>query len=263
MPADPTPMNEGAAPGVADEPTDFGYERVPPREKTARVRQVFDSVSARYDLMNDLMSAGLHRWWKRYAVAAAAVRPGQRVLDLAGGSGDLTQLLSRATGPTGTVVLADINASMLAVGRDRLCDQGLVDNVRILQANAERLPFPSASFDRVLIGFGLRNVTWKDRALGEIHRVLKPGGRLLVLEFSHVQAPLLARWYDLYSLKILPGLGRWVTGDEASYRYLVESIRQHPAQERLLQMMQEAGFERCRFRNLAAGIVAVHEGTRL
>lgn len=245
------------------EQTDFGFSRVSPREKTARVREVFASVAGRYDLMNDLMSAGLHRWWKRYAVAAAAARPGQRVLDLAGGSGDLTRLLARAVGRTGTVVLADINAAMLAVGRDRLYDSGIADNLQLVQANAEALPFPDRRFDLVTIAFGLRNVTAKEAALGEMYRVLRPGGRLVVLEFSKVEAPLLARLYDAYSLQLLPRLGRWVAGDEASYRYLAESIRVHPPQAELLDMIRAAGFERCRYQNLLAGIVAVHSGMRL
>jgi demethylmenaquinone methyltransferase/2-methoxy-6-polyprenyl-1,4-benzoquinol methylase len=245
------------------EPTDFGFSRVTPREKTARVRAVFESVANRYDLMNDLMSAGLHRWWKRYAVAAAAPRPGQRVLDLAGGSGDLTRLLARAVGGTGTVVLADINAAMLVVGRDRLYDAGIAGNVELVQANAEALPFPDRHFDLVTIGFGLRNITEREAALSEMFRVLRPGGRLFVLEFSKVEAPLLARLYDVYSLQLLPRLGRWVTGDEASYRYLAESIRMHPSQANLLEMIRAAGFERCRYQSLLAGIVAVHSGMRL
>jgi len=256
-------MAEPGTGGARGEETDFGFERVPAGEKTARVRHVFESVASRYDLMNDLMSTGLHRWWKRFTVASMAARPGQRVLDLAGGSGDLTRLLAQKVGTTGEVVLADINDSMLRVGRDRLCDRGLVDNVRVVQANAEALPFGDRHFDRATIAFGLRNVTWKDRALSELYRILKPGGRLFILEFSQVQAPALARLYDLYSLHVLPKLGRWVARDEASYRYLAESIRMHPPQERLLQMMQEAGFERCRYHNLTAGVVAVHEGMRL
>lgn len=243
--------------------TDFGFEEVTPQEKTARVRQVFESVAGRYDLMNDLMSLGLHRWWKQRALAAARVRPGQRVLDLAGGSGDLTLGLARRVGPGGEVVLADINRSMLEVGRDRVLEHGLVEGVRVVQANAENLPFPQRYFDCATMAFGLRNVTFKARALEELHRVLKPGGRLLVLEFSHVQAPGLTRLYDAYSLHILPRLGRLVANDEASYRYLAESIRRHPPQDVLLGMLEAAGFERCRYHNLAAGIVALHEGMRL
>lgn len=249
---------------VADsEYTDFGYERVTPREKTMRVRRVFESVAGRYDLMNDLMSLGLHRWWKRFALTAAAPRMGQRVLDLAGGSGDLTRMLARAVGPQGEVVLADINQRMLELGRDRLCNEGLVQNVRIVQANAEVLPFSDSVFDLVTMAFGLRNVTHKEIALGEIFRVLRPGGRIFVLEFSQVKSPLMARLYDAYSLHLLPRLGKWVADDEASYRYLAESIRLHPSQERLLEMLREAGFERDRCYNLMAGIVALHVGQRL
>jgi demethylmenaquinone methyltransferase/2-methoxy-6-polyprenyl-1,4-benzoquinol methylase len=243
--------------------THFGFEQVTPAEKTARVRDVFESVASRYDLMNDLMSFGLHRWWKRHAIAAARVRAGQRVLDLAGGSGDLTLSLARLVGAQGEVVLADINGSMLGVGRDRVLDAGLVEQVRIVQANAEKLPFPNRHFDCATIAFGLRNVTFKEQALAELFRVLRPGGRLLVLEFSRVQAPGLTRLYDAYSLHLLPRLGRLVADDEASYRYLAESIRMHPAQDELRVMMEQAGFERCRYQNLAAGIVALHEGMRL
>jgi demethylmenaquinone methyltransferase/2-methoxy-6-polyprenyl-1,4-benzoquinol methylase len=243
--------------------THFGYARVSPREKTARVRQVFESVASRYDLMNDLMSAGLHRWWKRFAVIAAAARPGQRVLDLAGGSGDLTRLLAKAVGAQGEVALVDINPRMLAEGRDRLLNEGLVDNLRIVQANAEALPFAPRYFDLVTIAFGLRNVTHKDVALAETYRVLRPGGRLLVLEFSQVRVPLLARLYDAYSLHVLPRLGKWVANDEASYRYLAESIRMHPPQDAMLEMLRAAGFERCHYHNLLAGVVALHVGTRL
>jgi demethylmenaquinone methyltransferase / 2-methoxy-6-polyprenyl-1,4-benzoquinol methylase len=227
---------------AAEDGTDFGFERVSAREKTARV---------------------LHRWWKRFALTAAAPRNGQRVLDLAGGSGDLTRMHAQAVGLTGEVVLADINARMLEVGRDRLLNEGLVDNVRIVQANAEGLPFASRYFDLVTIAFGLRNVTHKERALSEMWRVLRPGGRLFVLEFSQVHHPLLARLYDAYSLKILPRLGRWVADDEASYRYLAESIRRHPPQAVLLEMLRHAGFERSGYYDLMAGVVAVHFGTRL
>lgn len=243
--------------------SDFGFEQVTPREKTARVKQVFESVAGRYDLMNDLMSFGLHRWWKRFAVTIAAAKRGQRVLDLAGGSGDLTRLLAACVGDTGEVVLADINQRMLEIGRDRLINAGIVGNVRIVQANAETLPFPAGTFDIVTMAFGLRNVTAKERALQEIHRVLRPGGKALILEFSRVDGPLLTRLYDLYSLKILPRLGALVAKDAASYRYLAESIRRHPGQQELLEMLQAAGFERCRFHNLMAGVVALHIGSRL
>ncbi len=248
---------------MSEDRTHFGFERVSPREKTARVRQVFESVATRYDLMNDLMSGGLHRWWKRFALAAAAPRAGQRVLDLAGGSGDLSRGLSRAVGAQGEVVLADINRAMLEVGRDRLIDAGVVGNLKIVQANGEALPFPDGYFDLVTLAFGLRNMTRKEIALKEVYRVLKPGGRLIVLEFSHVTQPWLARVYDVYSLEVLPRLGRWVARDEASYRYLAESIRMHPAQDALVELMQQAGFERCRYQNLLAGVVALHSGTRL
>ncbi len=244
-------------------PTHFGFETVSPDEKTTRVRQVFDSVAGRYDLMNDLMSVGLHRGWKRFAVAIAAARPGQRVLDLAGGSGDLTRLLARAVGATGEVVLADINRAMLEVGRDRLLNAGIVGNVRVVQANAEMLPLRSASCDLVTMAFGLRNVTFKERALQELHRVLRPGGRVLILEFSHVQSPALAKLYDLYSLHVLPRLGSWIAQDASSYRYLAESIRMHPDQNTLLAMLESVGFERCRYYNLTAGVVALHVGYRL
>ncbi|MBI2802533.1 MAG: bifunctional demethylmenaquinone methyltransferase/2-methoxy-6-polyprenyl-1,4-benzoquinol methylase UbiE [Gammaproteobacteria bacterium] len=248
---------------MQDGPTHFGYEQVSAREKTARVRQVFDSVAGRYDLMNDLMSAGLHRVWKRYALALAALRVGQRALDLAGGSGDLTRVIAARVGPGGEVVLADINRAMLNVGRDHLVNAGIVGNVHYVQANAEILPFPDRYFDVATMAFGLRNVTDKERALAELYRVLKPGGRVLILEFSTVTQPLLARLYHAYSFHVLPRLGGLVANDSASYRYLAESIRMHPAQDALLTMLQTAGFERCRYHNLTAGVVAVHIGYRL
>jgi len=240
--------------------TDFGFERVSPEDKTRRVRDVFDSVADRYDLMNDLMSAGAHRLWKRVTLALANLRPGQRALDLAGGSGDLAAGLARQVGARGLVVLADINASMLARGRDRLIDAGLTGSVQYVQANAERLPFPDGCFDCITIGFGLRNVTDKAAALASMHRALRPGGQLLVLEFSRPTLPGLAPLYDAYSFRVLPLLGRLVSGDEASYRYLAESIRMHPDQEQLLAMMRAAGLEGCRYHNLSGGIVAVHRG---
>lgn len=242
--------------------THFGFERVPRADKARRVRGVFDSVADRYDLMNDLMSAGTHRLWKRFTLALANLRPGQRALDLAGGSGDLAAGLARQVGERGFVVLADINAAMLARGRDRLIDAGLTGNVACVQANAERLPFPDGSFDCITVGFGLRNVTDKPAALAAMRRALKPGGQLLVLEFSHPSLPGLKPLYDAYSFRVLPLLGRWVAGDEASYRYLAESIRMHPDQEALLALMQGAGLEGCRYHNLAGGIVAVHRGYR-
>ena len=239
------------------DPVDFGYERVAPEEKTRRVRGVFESVAGKYDLMNDLMSAGLHRLWKRYAVGVAAVREGARVLDLAGGTGDLARLFAKAAGATGRVVLTDINHAMLAEGRDKLIDLGAP--LPVVQCDAEALPFPDRSFDVVSIGFGLRNVTRKENALAEMRRVLVPGGAALVLEFSKVAAPL-APAYDWYSFNVLPKLGRLVAGDEASYRYLAESIRMHPDQETLKAMMERAGFDAVEYHNLTAGVVALHVG---
>src|SRR5215470_15269592 len=240
--------------------TDFGFERVPPAEKARRVRSVFDSVVERYDLMNDLMSAGTHRLWKRFTLALANLRPGQRALDVAGGSGDLAVGLARQVGARGFVVLSDINAAMLARGRDRLIDAGIVGNVAFVQANAEQLPFSDATFDCITIGFGLRNVTDKPAALAAMRRALKPGGQLLVLEFSQPRAPGLKSLYDTYSFRVLPLLGKLVAHDEASYRYLAESIRMHPDQDTLLNMLREAGLEGCRYHNLSGGIVAVHRG---
>jgi demethylmenaquinone methyltransferase / 2-methoxy-6-polyprenyl-1,4-benzoquinol methylase len=235
----------------------FGYEEVTPEEKTRRVRGVFDSVAGRYDLMNDLMSGGLHRYWKRFAVSVAHVRPGASVLDLAGGTGDLARLFAERVGASGTVVHTDINGAMLAAGRDKLLDAGLA--LPTVQCDAEALPFPARRFDCVSIAFGLRNVTHKERALGEMRRVLKPGGVALVLEFSRVAAPL-APAYDWYSFNVLPRLGRLVAGDEASYRYLAESIRMHPDRETLKSMMEQAGFEQVEYHNLTAGVVALHVG---
>jgi len=239
------------------DPVDFGYERVAPDEKTRRVRGVFESVAGSYDLMNDLMSGGLHRLWKRYAVGVAAVREGARVLDLAGGTGDLARLFAKAAGATGRVVLTDINHAMLAEGRDKLLDAGRP--LPVAQCDAEALPFPDRSFDVVSIGFGLRNVTHKENALAEMRRVLVPGGVALVLEFSKVASPL-APAYDWYSFNVLPKLGRLVAGDEASYRYLAESIRMHPDQEALKAMMEQAGFDSVEYHNLTAGVVALHVG---
>ncbi|MGH8226539.1 MAG: bifunctional demethylmenaquinone methyltransferase/2-methoxy-6-polyprenyl-1,4-benzoquinol methylase UbiE [Steroidobacteraceae bacterium] len=245
---------------MTDEPlADFGYQRVPRGDKARRVRGVFDSVADRYDLMNDLMSGGLHRLWKRFTLDIARLHPGQRALDVAGGTGDLAAGLAHQVGPTGLVVLADINAAMLGHGRDRLTDQGLVGNVQYAQANAEALPFADGSFHCVTIGFGLRNVTDKAAALASMRRVLKPGGQLIVLEFSR-PVPALRPLYDAYSFRVLPLLGKLVARDEASYRYLAESIRMHPDQAHLLELMREAGLEDCRCHNLAGGIVAVHRG---
>jgi demethylmenaquinone methyltransferase/2-methoxy-6-polyprenyl-1,4-benzoquinol methylase len=246
---------------MADDPsTDFGFQRVPRADKARRVRGVFDSVAGNYDLMNDLMSAGVHRLWKRFTLALTRLRPGQRALDVAGGTGDLAAGMARAVGERGLVVLTDINAAMLERGRDRLLNDGLAGNVRCVQANAERLPFPDGSFDCVTIGFGLRNVTDKAAALAAMRRVLRPGGQLLVLEFSHPKTPGLKSLYDTYSFRVLPLLGRLVAGDAASYRYLAESIRMHPDQEALLKLMQAAGLEGCDYHNLSGGIVAVHRG---
>lgn len=242
--------------------TDFGYEQVPWSAKAQRVRGVFDSVADSYDLMNDLMSGGLHRLWKDFTLRAAALRPGDRALDVAGGTGDLAAGLARQVGDHGLVVLTDINAAMLARGRDRLIDAGLTRNVAFVQANAESLPFADGSFDCVTIGFGLRNVTDKRAALAAMRRVLKPGGQLLVLEFSQPTSEAMRPLYDAYSFRVLPLLGRLVAGDAASYRYLAESIRMHPDQETLLAMLREAGLEDCRYHNLAGGIVAVHRGRR-
>jgi demethylmenaquinone methyltransferase / 2-methoxy-6-polyprenyl-1,4-benzoquinol methylase len=239
------------------ERTHFGYEEVSPDEKTRRVRGVFESVASRYDLMNDLMSGGLHRAWKRFAVAISGVREGSQVLDLAGGTGDLARLYAKAAGASGMVVLTDINGAMLAEGRDKLIDAGIA--LPIVQCNAEALPFADRRFDCVSIAFGLRNVTRKEVALAEMRRVTRPGGLALVLEFSKVAAPL-APAYDWYSFNILPKLGKLVAGDAASYRYLAESIRMHPDQATLAQMMRDAGFDRVDHHNLAAGVVAVHVG---
>jgi len=239
------------------ERTHFGFEQVAVEEKAQRVRGVFDSVATRYDLMNDVMSAGLHRLWKRFAVNATGVRAGMRVLDLAGGTGDLARLFAERVGPTGEVVLTDINGAMLACGRDRLLDGGRV--VPVVQCDAEKLPFPGGHFDVVSIGFGLRNVTHKENALAEMRRVLKPGGVAAVLEFSKVWSPL-APAYDWYSFNVLPRLGRLIAGDDASYRYLAESIRMHPDQAALKSMMEQAGFDRVEVHNLAAGAVALHLG---
>jgi demethylmenaquinone methyltransferase/2-methoxy-6-polyprenyl-1,4-benzoquinol methylase len=243
--------------------THFGFETVDREDKQRRVRGVFDSVASRYDIMNDVMSFGVHRLWKRFTVEVSALRPGQQVLDLAGGTGDLTALMARRVGQKGRVVISDINGSMLGVGRERLVDEGIVGNVEYVQANAEVLPFPDNYFDCVTIGFGLRNVTDKDKALRAMYRVLKPGGKLLILEFSKPTMPLLSKAYDLYSFKLLPMMGKVITDDADSYRYLAESIRMHPDQETLLGMMQEAGFERCDYYNLTGGVVALHKGYKL
>ncbi len=244
----------------AGDTTHFGYETVQTGEKVSKVAEVFHSVAGKYDLMNDLMSMGVHRIWKRLTIEKSGVRRGHSVLDLAGGTGDLTAKFSTMVGDSGQVVLGDINDSMLKVGRERLLDKGIVGNVEYVQANAECLPFPDNSFDCITMAFGLRNVTDKDAALASMFRVLKPGGRLLILEFSKPVAPGLSPLYDFYSFNILPVIGKMVANDSESYRYLAESIRMHPDQETLKDMMSNAGFERCDYSNLTGGIVALHRG---
>ncbi len=243
--------------------THFGFRDVPAGEKQKLVGEVFTSVAGNYDLMNDLMSLGIHRVWKRWFVATAQVKPGDRVLDLAGGTGDIAALLKDRVGETGGIVLGDINAGMLSVGRNRLTDRGLVSGLEYVQCNAEALPFPDASFDLVTIAFGLRNVTDKDAALREMHRVLKVGGQARVLEFSEVTVDWFKPVYDFHSFKVLPKLGQLFARDGDSYQYLAESIRKHPPQEALKAMMEEAGFARTHYRNLSAGIVAAHTGYKV
>lgn len=243
--------------------THFGFKQVRKEDKVQLVRGVFDSVAGKYDIMNDLMSFGIHRIWKRVAVQLSNVRSGESVLDLAGGTGDLTILFEKRVGKKGQVVLADINSEMLRNGRDRLIDQGLIGNTRFAQVNAECLPFADNSFDCVCIGFGLRNVTDKDAALRSMYRVLKPGGRVIVLEFSHPTDKLTEKVYDFYSFNLMPKIGRLVAKDEDSYRYLAESIRMHPKQDELKKMMENAGLERCQYFNLSQGIVAVHRGYKI
>ena len=242
--------------------THFGYKTVPLDEKAGLVKGVFDSVASRYDIMNDVMSGGLHRIWKRFAIDQAGVKAGHTVLDLAGGTGDLARRFAQQVGASGEVVLADINHAMLEQGRRRLVDAGVAGNLSIAQVDAENLPFADASFDRIAIAFGLRNVTDKDAALASMLRVLKPGGKALILEFSKPAASI-KPLYDLYSFKLLPAFGKLVANDAESYQYLAESIRMHPDQDTLLGMMQDAGFERCRYNNLTAGIVALHVGYRI
>ncbi len=258
-------MSENTPSGPSRDPSrtaDFGYRDVPVAEKAKRVRAVFDSVADKYDLMNDLMSAGVHRLWKRYALSQTGLRPGQLALDVAGGTGDLAAGMAGQVGESGLVVLSDINAAMLTVGRDRLLDRGLMRNVRFSIANAECLPFADESFDCATIGFGLRNVTDKPAAIASMRRVLRPGGRLLILEFSKPVVPGLKPLYDMYSFSVLPWLGGRVAGDPDSYRYLAESIRRFPDQEALCGMMREAGLEDCAWHNLSGGIVALHKGFR-
>lgn len=255
-------MRDKSTKGPGDETTHFGYRDVPRKEKEHLVAGVFHSVAGKYDIMNDLMSFGVHRIWKRFTVELSAVRPGHKVLDIAGGTGDLTTQFSRLVGPEGTVVLADINDSMLKVGRDKLLDKGIAGNIEFIQANAECLPFPDNTFNCITIAFGLRNVTDKDKALSSMLRVLKPGGRLLVLEFSKTSSPLLTKAYDLYSFKLLPMIGKLVANDSESYQYLAESIRMHPDQETLEKMMKDAGFVNTAYHNMSGGIVALHKGVK-
>ncbi|MBV1787380.1 bifunctional demethylmenaquinone methyltransferase/2-methoxy-6-polyprenyl-1,4-benzoquinol methylase UbiE [Marinobacterium sp. D7] len=242
--------------------THFGYQEVPVDEKVKRVADVFHSVAGKYDLMNDLMSGGVHRLWKRLTIEQSGARAGMQILDIAGGTGDLTRKFSRLVGPTGKVVLADINDSMLKVGRDKLINAGAAGNIEYVQANAECLPFADNSFDIITIAFGLRNVTDKDTALRSMNRVLKPGGKLMVLEFSKTDNPLLTKAYDFYSFNILPQMGKLIANDADSYRYLAESIRMHPDQETLKQMMADAGFVNCRYQNMTGGVVALHTGIK-
>ena len=240
--------------------THFGFKQVEEKDKVNLVRGVFDSVASQYDIMNDLMSLGIHRIWKRVAVQLSNVREGEQVLDLAGGTGDLTTLFSKRVGKKGKIVLADINSEMLRTGRDRLIDRGLIENITYAQVNAECLPFEDNTFDCVCIAFGLRNVTDKDAALRSMYRVLKPGGRVIILEFSHPTDKVTEKVYDFYSFKLLPKIGKFVAKDEESYRYLAESIRMHPKQDKLKEMMEEAGLERGEYFNMSQGIVAVHRG---
>jgi demethylmenaquinone methyltransferase / 2-methoxy-6-polyprenyl-1,4-benzoquinol methylase len=245
-----------------DQYTDFGFQKVKAGEKAAKVAEVFHSVAAKYDVMNDLMSGGIHRLWKLLTVEIAAVRPGHKVLDIAGGTGDLSAKFARIVGASGQVVLADINIAMLKVGRDKLLDLGIAENIVFAQADAQYLPFPDDYFDCITIAFGLRNVTDKNLALKSMLRVLKPGGKLLVLEFSKPKSPILEKLYDVYSFHILPKMGKLVANDSASYQYLAESIRMHPDQQTLLNMMETAGYTQCTFHNLTGGIVALHKGIK-
>jgi demethylmenaquinone methyltransferase/2-methoxy-6-polyprenyl-1,4-benzoquinol methylase len=244
------------------ETTDFGYRKVDKNEKAGMVADVFHSVASRYDLMNDLMSGGIHRIWKRFTIEVSGVRKGNAVLDIAGGTGDLAARFAQIVGESGRVVLADINDSMLRVGRDKLLDQGLQGNLQFVQGDAQYLPFPDDCFDCVTIAFGLRNVTDKALALQSMLRVLKPGGRLLVLEFSKPENELLSKAYDTYSFRLLPLMGRLVANDSDSYQYLAESIRMHPDQETLKDMMEDAGFSKCEYHNMTGGVVALHKGVK-
>ncbi len=240
--------------------THFGFREIPTNEKASLVKKVFESVAPKYDVMNDLMSFGLHRLWKRFTIEEAQLQPGQVVLDVASGTGDLAKLLAARVGKTGKVIMTDINEAMLAVGQDRLADAGIISQIECVQADAEKLPFADNEFDRITIAFGLRNVTDKMAALHSMYRVLKPGGKVLVLEFSQPKMPLLSKIYDLYSFHVIPKVGEMVAEDRESYQYLVESIRKHPRQDVLKNMMEEAGFEDVRYHNLSGGIVALHVG---
>lgn len=242
--------------------TDFGFKQVDPNEKQKLVNEVFDSVASRYDLMNDLMSGGIHRLWKRLAISHCQIRPQHHVLDVATGSGDLACLIAPRLNQQGSLTLSDINANMLQLAKNRLIDKGHIENIDFAQANAECLPFKDNAFDRVIISFGLRNVPDKNKALRSFYRVLKPGGRLIVLEFSHTRVPGLSRLYDAYSFHVLPFIGKWIANDSESYRYLAESIRMHPDQENLKTQVLEAGFDSCEYYNLTGGIVAIHKGLK-
>ncbi len=253
-------MSEKQSQSEQTDQTHFGFKQVAKDNKASMVAEVFHSVAAKYDVMNDLMSMGIHRLWKRFTIDCSGVRKGHKVLDLAGGTGDLTAKFSRLVGDSGQVVLADINNAMLSVGRNKLRDRGIVNNVEYVQANAEALPFPDNTFDVITIAFGLRNVTDKDKALASMYRVLKPGGRLLVLEFSKPQNEMLTKAYDLYSFHVLPKMGKLVANDSESYQYLAESIRMHPDQQTLKEMMENAQFEQVTYHNLTGGVVALHRG---
>ena len=260
MPSSEQTSLSNTASSDSEHTTHFGYQTVDKKEKESKVASVFHSVAQQYDVMNDLMSFGIHRLWKRFTIDASGVRPGNKVLDLAGGTGDLTAKFSKLVGREGKVILADINSSMLNVGRDKLRDKGLVQNIEYVQANAQYLPFEDNTFDVITIAFGLRNVTDKDMALRSMFRVLKPGGRLLVLEFSKPEHEIVNKMYDFYSFNILPKMGDLVAKDGDSYQYLAESIRMHPDQETLKSMMDDAGFEQTSYKNLTDGVVALHKG---
>ena len=262
MSQQPTSPDQADTPRPQDDTTHFGYRTVETSRKAGQVAEVFHSVAGKYDLMNDLMSMGIHRLWKRFTIELSGVRPGHRVLDIAGGTGDLTMKFSDLVGPSGQVILADINASMLQVGRGRLTDRGYAGNIEYVQADAEHLPFPDNHFNAVSIAFGLRNVTDKDQALRDMTRVLKPGGKLMVLEFSKPTNPLLSKAYDAYSFNALPLMGQLIAGDSGSYQYLAESIRMHPDQDTLKGMMEQAGLVNCKYHNMTGGIVALHVGIK-